>query len=219
MDPSNHEYYTNRSFAYSKMGKWEKSLRDANKAIKLKSDWAKGHWRAASAFTNLGQLENAMKSLDTCCKLEPKNRQFQNEKARVKALFFKDKSQAEMIKLDANELFKAGQIEEAVELYTKAIRACGGSEKELSIKADILCNRAACYRNLYNSKGTVADCTQSLELKPNNFKALFRRAQAYESLEKYPLALKDFEDASRLCPNHSPCFSAVSRLRKTVKNM
>jgi tetratricopeptide (TPR) repeat protein len=219
MDPKNPIFYTNRSFAYSKMGKWDKSLRDANKSIKLKADWAKGHWRAGVALTNLGRLEEAMNALAQCTQLDPKNKQFANEHARVKALYYKDKSQAELIKLDANELFKKGQMEDAVKLYTKAINAALDTDKERQIKADILCNRAACYRNLYNSKKVVEDCTASLNLKPNNFKALFRRAQAYESLEKYKNALEDFQTASRLQPSHTACFQAVTRLRKTLKNM
>ncbi len=41
MEPKNHIYLTNRSTAYAAMKQWEKSLKDADKAIALKSDWAK----------------------------------------------------------------------------------------------------------------------------------------------------------------------------------
>lgn len=41
MDPTNHIFFTNRAAAYAHMKKWDKSLRDSNKSIKLKSDWHK----------------------------------------------------------------------------------------------------------------------------------------------------------------------------------
>lgn len=41
MDPKNHIYMTNRALCYASMKKWDKSLRDADKAVALKSDWEK----------------------------------------------------------------------------------------------------------------------------------------------------------------------------------
>lgn len=41
MDPKNHIYMTNRALCYASMKKWDKSLRDADKAIALKPDWEK----------------------------------------------------------------------------------------------------------------------------------------------------------------------------------
>jgi len=43
MDPKNHIYMTNRSLCYASMQKWDKSLRDADKAVFLKADWEKVH--------------------------------------------------------------------------------------------------------------------------------------------------------------------------------
>lgn len=48
----------------------------------------------------------------------------------------------------------------------------------------LLNNRAACHLKNGNSQACVTDCTQSLDLVPVNIKALVRRAQAYEFMEK-----------------------------------
>lgn len=64
--------------------------------------------------------------------------------------------------------------------------------------ADIYANRAMCYQQQWNPKQVVADCTESLKLVSNNPKALVRRAQAYEGLEKYEDALADFNQAALL---------------------
>lgn len=45
-------------------------------------------------------------------------------------------------------------------------------------------NRAACYKQLSNFDATVEDTTAVLEVEPNNVKALVRRAQAFEAIER-----------------------------------
>jgi stress-induced-phosphoprotein 1 len=52
-------------------------------------------------------------------------------------------------------------------------------------------NRAACYKQLSNFDGTIGDCTAVLEVEPDNSKALIRRAQAYEAVERYKSSLQD----------------------------
>lgn len=52
-------------------------------------------------------------------------------------------------------------------------------------------NRAACYKQLSNFDGTIGDSTAVLEYKPDDVKALMRRAQAYEACERYKSALQD----------------------------
>jgi stress-induced-phosphoprotein 1 len=60
---------------------------------------------------------------------------------------------------------------------------------ELALKC--FANRAACYKQLSNFDGTIEDSTHVLEYKPDDVKALMRRAQAYEACERYKLALQD----------------------------
>jgi stress-induced-phosphoprotein 1 len=60
---------------------------------------------------------------------------------------------------------------------------------ELALKC--YANRAACYKQLSNFDGTIADCTSVLEARPDDVKALVRRAQAYEACERYKSAMQD----------------------------
>lgn len=41
LDPNNHVLYSNRSASYSSLNKYNEALKDAEKTIELKSDWAK----------------------------------------------------------------------------------------------------------------------------------------------------------------------------------
>jgi stress-induced-phosphoprotein 1 len=56
IDPSNHILYSNRSAAFAKTGDFQNSLKDAEKTIKLKSDWPKGYSRKGLFFPSMQKL-------------------------------------------------------------------------------------------------------------------------------------------------------------------
>jgi len=219
LDPNNPIFFTNRSTAYFKMEKYDKSLRDANKAIKKDPKWAKGHYRRGMVLMHKEDYKEALASFTTANKLKPDNNTFEIAVVNCKGKMMKGMSSAEITKTEANDLFKTGKIEEAVKKYTVAIKVAGTSEKEKLVKADCYANRAACYRQLYNSKAVVDDCTECLKLNPHHVKALIRRAQSYESLEKYKEALEDFKQANYLAPGTSIAVQGSSRIRASLKRM
>lgn len=226
MDPNNPIFYTNRATAYHKMGNFEKALRDATKAVKKDSTWAKGYYRQGLAIEELAKSKTEGHTLDAaaaCYKkaweAAPSDKNYEQCYKQCIAAANADKSKAELLKLSGNELFKAGKQEEAIKHYTKAIEACvKGTEDKM--KADILANRAACYRQLYNPDQVVRDCSDALDLTGGmHVKALIRRAQAYEGLERYKKALKDYESALILSPGAGNVVQSVSRLRNALKRM
>lgn len=219
LDPNNPIFFTNRSTAYFKMKKFDKSLRDANKAIAKDKAWAKGHYRRGVVLMEMEQFKDALVSLEQAAKLKPDNSSFSIAVVNCKQKMTKGMSRAEITKLEANECFKAGKIDEAVKKYTLALKVCGSSEKEKLVKADVYANRAACYRQLYDSKAVVDDCTEALKLNPNHVKALLRRGQALESLEKFKDALEDFKMANYLAPGTPIAVSGASRIRSALKRM
>lgn len=217
LDPKNPIFFTNRSTAYFKMEKYAKSLRDANKAIKLDQNWAKGYYRKGMVLMKQDDFKGALPCLEKASKLKPDTASFSNAVATCKAHFMKGLSPAEIIKLEANELFKVGDIDKAIQKYTQALRACADTPKDKLVKADIYANRAACHRQQYASKKVVADCTEALKLHPNHVKALIRRAQAREALEQFKDALDDFQAANYLAPNTPVAVQGASRIRTALR--
>lgn len=218
MDPNNHIYFTNRSNAYFKMKIFDKSYRDATKSVKLNPKWSKGHYRAGLALLELDQPQEALKAFQSALDLDPDNQTYVSEVARAKGAFMKGMSQAEILKTDGNEKFKAGAIDDAIKLYTSAIKACKG-EKDNQVKADIYANRAACYRQLYKDQEVIADCTEALKLCPKHVKAFIRRAQGYESMERYQEAFNDYQQATFIAPNTPVAFQGLSRVRSALKSV
>jgi len=217
LDPNNSLMYTNRSNAYWQMKNWEKSARDAKKAIEKDAKNVKGYYRLGMALIEMGQLKEAKEAFQKAVELDPKNQSFADALSRCKAQMMRDMSEADRLKTEGNDAYKSGRIEEAVGIYTRAIAACKNTEKDIEIKCDCLANRAACRRQLYLPEECISDCNEVLAMKPDHFKALIRRGQAYESMEKYQKALDDFIAASRIDPNAKIAYEGVSRLRNSMK--
>lgn len=112
-----------------------------------------------------------------------------------------------------NEAFKNSKWDEAIEYYTKAIKT-GEKSRELPV---FYKNRAAAYLKVNNYDAAVADCTESLEISPNDPKALFRRSQAYEALEKYEESYKDAVDLWKADPNNKAIQPVLERLHAIVQ--
>jgi protein unc-45 len=119
--------------------------------------------------------------------------------------FFKEKG---------NEAFKRSEWHDAIDFYTKAIKL-GEKHKELPVYYK---NRAAAYLKTEAFERAHDDCTKSLESCPNDQKALFRRVQALEALERYEEAYRD----ARTIWNNDPAFKAIQpfleRLHKIVQD-
>lgn len=112
-----------------------------------------------------------------------------------------------------NEAFKSSEWDEAIKFYTKAIKF-GEKHKELPV---FYKNRAAAYLKTESFERAYDDCTKSLELQSNDQKALFRRVQALEAMERYEEAYRD----ARTIWNNEPTFKAIQpvleRLHKIVQ--
>ncbi|KAJ7326853.1 hypothetical protein JRQ81_016612 [Phrynocephalus forsythii] len=118
-------------------------------------------------------------------------------------------SVAEDVKNIGNTFFKSQNWTMAVKKYTKALRYIEASkavaEKAHSAKlnsAALTCylNIAACKLKLSEWEGAIENCTEALALDPENTKALYRRAQAWEASKDYDQALADLHKAQGIAP-------------------
>lgn len=122
--------------------------------------------------------------------------------------------QAEKFKEDGNVAFKNSQWKEAVKLYTKAINLIQSDTKNLAI---FYKNRAAAHLKLEDFTAAVDDCNKSLQIVPNDPKALFRRCQALEALERYEEAYRDATQIFKDDPSNKTIQPILERLYKIVQ--
>ncbi|KAK0044889.1 protein unc-45 B [Biomphalaria pfeifferi] len=113
-----------------------------------------------------------------------------------------------------NELFKRGNYEEALTYYSRALDS--GPLKD-SEKAVIYKNRAACCLKMNKLEQAAGDATQSLDLSPNDPKALFRRCQAYEQLGRAEDAFKDAILLLKVDPQNKAALPLFNKLNTVVQ--
>uniref|UniRef100_A0A182MQI9 Tetratricopeptide repeat protein 1 n=1 Tax=Anopheles culicifacies TaxID=139723 RepID=A0A182MQI9_9DIPT len=121
-----------------------------------------------------------------------------------------NKTKADELKQQGNELFKQGEHLQSLELYTQALRLCPLDHKEA--RAILYANRAAAKSKLDRKKTALDDCTKALEYNPNYVKALLRRANLYEETDKLDESLEDYRKVLELDPGNSEARAAQTRL-------
>ncbi|KAK3912798.1 Tetratricopeptide repeat protein 1 [Frankliniella fusca] len=125
------------------------------------------------------------------------------EKMRLRA-------EAENIKERGNEQFRSGEFRESAVSYTLALRTCPISYP--LNRSKLYSNRAAAKMKLGLSKSAIEDCSEALELDPTFVRALWRRAQLYESADKLDEALEDCKKILENDPSHREANIAIRRL-------
>lgn len=95
-----------------------------------------------------------------------------------------DLNDPEALKNEGNSAWQAGQVEKAIELYSKAIELTQGNPN-----ATYYGNRANCYLALNLWQECINDCDKAISLAPSAFKAYYRKGEALYAQEKFEEAL------------------------------
>jgi stress-induced-phosphoprotein 1 len=180
-----------------------------------------------------GDVGGAMKTLELASRLDAGNPDIEKMKKKVAPKWeLQEKkrkaklSPVEKHKERGDECYKNAGFEDAIVHYTKCIEMLvkqGKEGSDLALKA--FSNRAACYKQISNFDGTIQDCTSVLEVEPENVKALVRRAQAFEGVERYRFALQDvktvlgmpYQQVGKV--NFDLCNGMQHRLQRTVNQL
>lgn len=122
--------------------------------------------------------------------------------------------EAETYKSKGNEAFKLENYEEAISAYCKAINLAQKDSREYST---YLKNRAAAYLKTKDFDEAIKDCDEALRIVPEDPKALFRRAQALEAIERYEEAYRDAKMILTVEPTNKAIQPILSRLYNIVQ--
>ncbi|XP_034701450.1 serine/threonine-protein phosphatase 5 isoform X2 [Vitis riparia] len=121
-------------------------------------------------------------------------------------------SQAEEIKLQANEAFKAHKYSQAIDLYTRAIELH-------SQNAVYWANRAFAHTKLEEYGSAIQDASKAIEVDLKYSKGYYRRGAAYLAMGKFKEALKDFQQVKKLCPNDPDATKKLKECEKAVMKL
>ncbi|KAK9103090.1 hypothetical protein Sjap_020346 [Stephania japonica] len=120
-------------------------------------------------------------------------------------------TQANDVKADGNDLFKAGKYEDALLKYEIAMQVVLETPSSAEVRSICHANRAACFSKLGKHEDTIKECTKALELNSSYLKALIRRAEAHEKLEHFEEAIADMKKVLELDPLHDQARKSIRR--------
>ncbi|XP_040005867.1 tetratricopeptide repeat protein 1 [Xiphias gladius] len=125
------------------------------------------------------------------------------------------RQQSLTLKEKGNSQFKAGDWLEAEHSYTEALVLCPVCfSRERAI---LFSNRAAARLHLDLKDRAISDCTRAIELNPDYVRALLRRAELYEQMEKLEEALEDYKKVLDRDPNQTSARQACMRLPQQIQ--
>ncbi|XP_043803832.1 protein unc-45 homolog B [Apis laboriosa] len=110
--------------------------------------------------------------------------------------------------------FNKGNWSEALSCYTSALKL---ADKDNSEKAIYYKNRAATYLKQEEYNKAIKDCDEALKICPNDPKALFRRCQALEALERFEEAYRDARYIISTDPANKTIQPIAARLHEIVQ--
>ncbi|CUG94364.1 Hypothetical protein, putative [Bodo saltans] len=99
---------------------------------------------------------------------------------------------------EGNSAYSGGRWLEAHSAYTRCLSV---DPYNTSLKAIILCNRAAVSIQCEKWKDALDDINQSIAFNPHNAKAYTRRARIYQHNNQFDLAVKDLQLAVQMYPS------------------
>ena len=107
--------------------------------------------------------------------------------------------QAELMQQQGNFLGMIGQMDKAIEAYSKAI--------ELNpAYAGVYNNRGIAYNKTGKSAPAIADFNKAIELKPDFAEAYNNRGNAYSNIGEYDNAIQDYDKAVARRPNFAKAY-------------
>lgn len=214
--------YSNRSASYVYLREFQKALDDAENCVRCRPTWEKGYFRRGVALQSMGKLDDARKAFQQHLQIKPDSSEVRDtltdlnkeiHERNEKAIPSKQQD-AESAKCIGNSLFSEGKYDRAAEFYTRAIEL---QKEDIPEKANFYANRAACYQQTHLYHEMVNDCNKAIAINPKHPKAFMRRAIAYEGMEKWVLALADYEQAQRLSPGIPSVSQGVLRCQRALR--
>ncbi|KAN0039082.1 hypothetical protein ACTA71_001276 [Dictyostelium dimigraforme] len=194
-------YYGNRSAAYLAIctkSSLQDSIKDSLKAIELDKSFIKGYTRAAKAYTQLAQYDQAASILVRGLAFDPRNNELLGEKNQLDSLT-RVVSSLTKEKAISNPSSSLNQIENVL------------SQSKYNTQFQVLKARVLIELKQYPQASNLM--TTLLQEDSRNPEYLFVRGLSLYYQNNFPLALQHFQNSLTFDPDYSESRVALKRLR------
>lgn len=121
-------------------------------------------------------------------------------------------AEVDALKETANEAFKGGRYEDAIQAYSSAL----GARPDWAV---VLANRSLAYLRTELYGLALEDATAAIKADPAYLKGFYRRAAAYFALGKFKPALRDYEAVHKARPKDPDAKAKFQEVSKLVRRL
>uniref|UniRef100_A0A915BC14 RNA-polymerase II-associated protein 3-like C-terminal domain-containing protein n=1 Tax=Parascaris univalens TaxID=6257 RepID=A0A915BC14_PARUN len=114
--------------------------------------------------------------------------------------------EANSLRLEGNDHFRAKRYHNAVNAYTKSLQC--------RLTAEALSNRAQAYLCMKQSEKALMDARKAIAMDPFSIKGRYRHAMALINLELYEMAFDDLEKILEIDPNNKE----TQKMKEAIKD-
>jgi len=159
----------------------------------------------ANCQFHLGHLSAAATLLSNIIRLDPDNKKASALLKRCRRI--------ENFKQQADEAFRAENIEEAIQIYTQALE----EDPPSAVATTLYANRSAALKKVEKYEDAIKDLTKAIEMDQDYIKAYTRRAQCYSELKMYAEAVRDYEWVLHKDPQNREIMGSLKEAKRLKK--
>jgi len=207
--PDEMSYYNNLAAVKFEQKDYEACIETCKKAIEVgravRADYkivAKSYARIGNARKAQGKIDEAIRAYedslmeDRTNEIQTKLKAMQAAKKKAEVEAYVNPEKAEEVRLEGNELFKAGKFVEAIEKYSDAMKRNPNWHVPYS-------NRAACYQKLMEWQLALKDADKCVEMDPTFVKGWSRKAGIHFFLKEYHKAMDAYNMILKVEPDNA----------------
>lgn len=176
LNRNDHVLFSNRSYAYAKMGRFTEALEDAKRCQELKPDWPKAYYRLGVALLGLGQFEDAIVAFAEGLAADPKQTPMLNGltetmlKSPFRGSFQPKLEKFEGFKLDKNPFIIASVVGQELQSANRLDAAMRVLEAARNISTDSLKLEASLMQALGRVHWALGNKEKALEYMERDLK-------------------------------------------------
>ncbi|XP_076662485.1 dnaJ homolog subfamily C member P58IPK [Halictus rubicundus] len=194
-----------RAECYEALNDYTAAISDVHSTTKLQSDNTNGFLKLANLHYHLGQVDESLKDIRECLKLDPDHSSCFS--------FYKKVKKISKLLADAEKFEKAGKYDDCIGSAQSALKLEPNVGNVRFSGHQLLCK---CYTNSLDTNQAISNCQEALTMRKEP-EIYCDSAEAYLAAEMFDDAIRDFKEALEIDPSSQRAKQGLHKAQQRQK--
>jgi len=204
--PYNSKLRELRAQCFEYLGSKQSAIADLTVSTKMNNDDTSGFLKLSRLHYEIGEVEESLKKIRECLKLNPDHKECMEHYRKAKPLFAHLKAM--------NDHSQAEEYNECIERADKALKI---ESTVQSVVQQLMAKKCHCANKGLDASEAIKLCTEALKYDQNDVNVLCDRAEAYLNDDDFDSAEADFHKAANIDPNSQRAQDGVKKAQNVAK--